>query len=52
MAIFVKAMTTIRVMKFIILKNDDNFIGKICCILLLEYFIYPGTVHVDQYKTY
>ena len=40
------AMTTIRVIKLIILKNDDNFIGKISCILLLEYFIYPGTVHV------
>ena len=41
-------MTTIRVIKFIIfLKNDDNFIGKISCILLLEYFTYSGTVHVD-----
>ena len=49
MAIFLlkMAMTTIRVIKFIIfLKNDDNFIGKISCILLLEYFIYSGTVHV------
>ena len=25
---------------------DDNFIGKISCILLFEYFIYSGTVHV------
>ena len=48
MAIFLlkMVMTTIRVIKFIILKNDDNFIGKISCILSLIYFIYSGTVHV------
>ena len=39
-------MTSIRVIKFIISKNDDNFIGMISCIVLLEYFIYSGIVHV------